>query len=286
MQAKKNSIFENSNNLLDGTTGIVYLLYVGRENYAAKIQDLMTDALFADKSNVNQVMCRLTQKGNNFLISKGSYRKEGSRGRARDIYTANLDPLIATLNQFNIKFDERMLTDALTVLSEASDFFPKFLTNTYQTFIIRKLPWHILLATYFSFLSTALRSYDIIVYPIPSDFQTIKEKMRLVAEKNVLLSKELLNIFLQLSSPTLVYNPEFVEHFKRVIEELYSKESDMVKFMELLKGLQKEGISDLSVFLPQVRAVMAIYEKIDEIMAKLKIAETKTEEICNRSSKP
>ena len=62
-------IFKKSNSLLSGANGIVYLLFVGRNNYAANIQDLMTDTLFADKSNVNQIMVKLTESGKDFLIS-------------------------------------------------------------------------------------------------------------------------------------------------------------------------------------------------------------------------
>ena len=152
MQAKKNSLIDQSYSLLDGTTGLVYLLFVGRDNYAQNMQKIMTDALFADKSNVNQVMHRLTQGGNRFLISKRLYREEGSRGRARHIYSANTNPIIITLKSLGVKFEESMLKDTLNLMSEASDFFPKFLTNIYQIKVIRKFVWHHILSMYFFFL--------------------------------------------------------------------------------------------------------------------------------------
>ena len=213
-------IFKKSNSLLSGANGIVYLLFVGRNNYAANIQDLMTDTLFADKSNVNQIMVKLTESGKDFLISKGPYRKKGARGRARDIYTANINPITGTLKRFNINFDESELTFALNQLCETSDFFPKYLTNTFQTFLIRKMPWHALLSIYFFYLSETMRSNDFIVYPMPSNFKVSKEKIQILLERNPSIRKNLIFLSSQLNSPFLGLNPEFKAQIDKAMEQL------------------------------------------------------------------
>jgi len=148
LQTKNDRIFDKATGTLSGSTGIAYLLFVGRDNYASNIQRPMK-AVFAHESNVNQTVARLTQAGKQFLISKGHYRKKGTPGRARDIYTANINPIIGTLKKFDITYDESELIFVLSALSESSDHFPKFLSNMFQPFLIRKFHWHQLLAFYF-----------------------------------------------------------------------------------------------------------------------------------------
>lgn len=269
MPLNKNSIFETSDNPLDGTTGIVYILFVGRDNYAQNIQSLMTDVLFADRSNVNQVMHRLIQKGNRFFISKGTQRIKGHPGRARDVYTANLEPMMGTLKRLNVKFDEGELAGALGDLSKVSDFFPKFLTNMYQTHIIRRFQWHQILSMYFLFLSVAVRSCDIISYPLPTNFAVNRQEVESLLKKYPCLSKDLLDIYSQLNSPTFVFNPKYVEHLNALADQLYSKEMDAMKVFKFLKGLQDLGVSDLPVLLEQVRDVREIDKTLKQIQAKL-----------------
>jgi cell fate (sporulation/competence/biofilm development) regulator YmcA (YheA/YmcA/DUF963 family) len=286
LQTQKDSkIFKKSNSLLDGTNGIAYLLFVGRNNYAANIQDLMTDTLFADKSNVNQIIHKLTASGKDFLISKGTYRKKGVRGRARSIYTANNKPITGTLKRFNISFEETELSFALNQLGETSDFFPKYLTNTFQTFLIRKMPWHTLLSIYFFYLSEIMRCNDFIVYPMPANFQVSKEKIHILLEKYPSIRKDLTYLFTQLGSPMLGLNPEFKAHIEKAMEQLNSKDSEMMTFLDFLKALQKEGITDFSVLESQVKEVMTVYARIDEIKAKLKVVDNKLEKI-DKSNAP
>ena len=233
----------------------------------------MTDTLFADKSNVNQVIAKLLKEGNDFLISKGSYRKKGDRGRARNLYTANIDPVCVTLNAFKIEFNDKELQFALESLAETSDFFPKFLTNTYQTFLIRKLPWHVILSTYLYYLSEVLRARDLIIYPMPSNFSIKKEKLNSILQDHVNLRKELRSISSQLSSPTLGLNPEFKAQMDQAVDQLDSKDSDASKFFGFLQELKKEGITDFSELLSQVKEVKSTVEKMREIKIKLEEVE-------------
>jgi hypothetical protein len=282
---KDSKIFKNSNNLLSGANGIVYLLFVGRNNYAANIQDLMTDKLFADKSNINQITHKLLESGNDFLISKGYFRKKGDRGRARHIYTANTNPIIGTLKKFNITFNEDELKFAFNQLSETADFFPKYLTNTFQTFLIRKMPWHGLLSIYFYYLSETIRSTDIFAYPMPANFKVDKEKLKILLERNPSIRKNLISFHSQLSSPFLGLNPEFKAHIDKAMEQLDSKDSEMMKMLGLFKTLEKEGITDFSVLESQAKEVMSVYAHIDEIKAKLKVVDSKLEKV-EKSNSP
>jgi predicted transcriptional regulator len=268
-------IFEISNNMLSGANGIVYLLFVGRQNYAANIQEPMTETLFADKSNVNQIIAKLLKEGSDFLISKGSYRKKGKRGRARNLYTANIDPITVTLKAFNIKFNDHELQFALDSLAETSDFFPKFLTNMYQTFIIRKLPWHGILSIYLYYLSEVLRANYPIVYPMPPNFSIKKEKVTPILQEHITLRKELRSISSQLSSPTLGLNPEFKAHMDNAMDQLDSKDSDARKVLKFLQGLRNEGITDFSALLSQVKEIRTTYEKVQQIKNKLEEVERK-----------
>jgi hypothetical protein len=277
--SKDIKIFKKSNSLLSGANGIVYLLFVGRNNYAQNIQDLMTDKLVSDKSNINQIVHKLLESGKDFLITKGSYRNKGARGRARDIYTANTKPITATLQQFNIPFNEPELLFILRELSETADFFPKFLTNIFQTFVIRNLTWHQVLSMYFRYLSETLRAIDFIVYPIPSNFRINKETIEIVLKKNPSIRKDLISFSSQLSSPWLGLNPEFKANIDVAMAQLDLKGSELMKAFEFLKTLQNEGITDFSILQSQAKEVMTVYEHIDEIKSKLKEVDIKLEKM-------
>lgn len=272
---KENSIFENSDSLLDGASGIVYLLFVKRDNYAQNIQGLMTKVLFADRSNVNQAMHRLIKEGNRFFVSKGSMRIERKPGRAREIYTANLEPITNTLRRLNVKYDKNQLFFALDRLSIVSDFFPKFLTNMYQKHIIRRFQWYQTLSYYFLFLSTAIKSTEIISYPFPANFKVDKQEVEELLKTYPSLSKELMDLFSQLNSPNHYYNPKYVEQLNAIADQFSSKESEAMKSLQFLKGIQELGITDFSVLLSQLQEVRAIFEKRDELWAKLNAAEIK-----------
>jgi hypothetical protein len=268
LQARNDRIFEKASSMLSGANGIVYLLFVGRENYAANIQGLMTGALFADKSNVNQVMAKLTV-GKTFLVYKGKFREKGARGRARQIYSANLSPITATLNKLEIGFDEQELSKTLVVLSDISNYFPKYLTNIFETFLIRRLTWHQILASYITYLSLIIRYSDLMVYPMPSELHLSKEVKEGVLQSYPLIVQHLESIAFQLHSPSIGINPQYKAHLDKITDELASRESQTTKFLTLLRELEKEGITDFSALLSIVREVIAIYQKRDELLKRL-----------------
>jgi hypothetical protein len=271
LQTKKNSLLGKSSPL-DGTPGIVYLLYVGRENYAQNIQNVMTDGLYANRSNVNQTMDKLTGFGKRFLISKGLYRKKGSRGRARELFVANLNPITSTLKELKVEYDESKLVEILTALSDTSDFFPKFLTNMYQIHHIRRWAWYQTLSVYFLFLSEAIK-YNVMAYPFPETLKVDREKVGKIVEKYPSVSKDLHIIFSKLASPELYFNPKFVEWQNKIMDQLSSKESEAMKSIKFFNGLQELGINDFSELLKQTRAVIEIYKRREQIEAKLLEAE-------------
>jgi hypothetical protein len=279
LQTKKNSIISKTNPL-DGTQGIVYLLYVGRENYAQNIQGVMTDGFYANRSNVNQTMEKLTGSSKRFLIPKGSRRKKGARGRARDIFTANLTPIMATLKQLNVEYNESKLLDTLTALSDTSAFFPKFLTNMYQIHIIRRWAWYQTLSMYFLFLSIAVES-RLIVYPMPEKLKVNQEKVNCLIAKYPTASKDLQSIYKKLASPEHYFNPKFIEWQNKLVDQFSSKESEAIKTLKLLQGIQDLGIN-YSDLLEQVKVAMEIYKRRELIEAKLLEAEKSLEQLTEK----
>jgi hypothetical protein len=259
------------------------LFYVGRENYAQNIQNLMTDGLYANRSNVNQTMDKLTGFGKRFLISKGLRHKKGSRGRARELFTANLNPITSTLKELNVEYDESKLVETLTALSDTSDFFPKFLTNMYQIHLIRRWAWYQTLSIYFLFLSEAIKS-NVIAYPFPETLKVNREKVGKLVEKYPSVSKDLHVLFSKLASPELYFNPKFIEWQNKIIDQLSNKESEAVKSLKFLQGLQELGINDFSELLKQTRAVMEIYKRREQIEVKLLEAEEAQKRLTDKKS--
>jgi hypothetical protein len=272
LQTKKSSIIAKSH-ILDGTTGIVYLLYVGRENYAQNIQGIMTDSLYANRSNVNQTMDKLTGgSGKRFLVSKGLHHKKGSRGRARELFIANLNPINSTLKEMGVECDENKLVEIMTALSGTSDFFPKFLTNMYQIHLIRRWAWYQTLSMYFLFLSEVVRS-SLVIYPMPETFKVSQEKLSYLKTKYPSLENDLQGIYSKLASPELYFNPKYIAILKKLQELLSNKESDAMQGFKFLQGLQELGLSNFSQIIDQTRVVIEIYKRREDIEAKLLEAE-------------
>jgi hypothetical protein len=276
LEAENDSIiFEKSSNILGGSNGIIYLLFLGRDNYARQAQGPMKGTLFTDNSNVNQVIGKLLKETPDFLISKGKCREEGKRGRERNLYTANINPIIVTLKAYNIKFDQQEIELALKELAETGDFFPQFLINMFKDFIIRRLPWQGILSQYFYYLSEVMRANKLIIYPMPSHFSVNQEKIDEILKLYPNIRKNLFAIAMQLSSPMTGINPEFKNQINKSLEALEEKDSELMKFLTFLQELKKMGVTDFSALVSQTREVIGVYEKLEEIKAKLKQVEEK-----------
>ena len=152
----KNSGFE----ALDGTAGIVYLMFLGRETYVAQIQEPLTASrIYKNKENVNQTFYRLTKEEGKLLKL---IRTEKGKVGTPNLYTSNFEPVFTTLKKAGIEFDEKDLTKTLTDLSFLNDSFPKYLINILNhgsSKLYSKLYWKLTLANYFRFLFTMLEQF-------------------------------------------------------------------------------------------------------------------------------
>ena len=139
---------------LDGSTGITYLMFLGRETYPHKIQESLVSAgIFKNKENVNQAIYRLLKYDDQYLQF---IRKVKTAGMPK-IYTADFNPIFVTLEKLKQKFDVQKVKSTITLLSGLNDHFPSFIIGTSSLGDKRlvspnKLRWNYLLAQYFFFL--------------------------------------------------------------------------------------------------------------------------------------
>jgi len=89
---KNKKLFQRLDKILNGLNGIVYLMFLGRDTYAAKIQNSLVGTIYKKNSSVNQTVQRLLKHGSEFLIFQRKHREEGVPGRKAEIYTASFDP--------------------------------------------------------------------------------------------------------------------------------------------------------------------------------------------------
>jgi hypothetical protein len=154
----------------------------------------------------------------------------------------------------------------------------------YQIHVIRKLSWYQTLSFYFFFLSIAIKSVNLVAYPFPEKFTFDSEKVSKLTAKYPSLSKDLDLIFSKLNSPTLFFNPKFIESTRKLAEQLSSTESEAMKVIKFLKGLQDLGITDFSELTTQAKVVTEIYRRRDEIEAKLQKAEDASKKLEEKNS--
>lgn len=151
---------ENTEEILRGSTGIVYIMFLGRVTYAAEISQYLVPTLYRKSPSVNQAVQRLLSHGSDFLVSKGRHREEGTPGPEAEMYTANHDPLFGILKKYDIRFDRDQLTYTISNLYEASAGFPKLLVDklTRKTTLIA--PFNSILSNYFAYLAHILTQLE------------------------------------------------------------------------------------------------------------------------------
>lgn len=151
---------------LAGSTGVIYLMFLGRETYIADIQEPLLppkklqsrrQGFFKNKENVNQAFERLREKGEFYL----KFMKEEKKPGKPKFYTANMGPVFATLNGARVKSHEAMFESLLKSLSVLNDEFSSYLINAstlggQMSFSSKSLTWPRTLGFYFMFLATSL----------------------------------------------------------------------------------------------------------------------------------
>ena len=272
-------IFARLNKILKGSDGIIYLMFAGRETYAAKVQGRLVGTIYKHSANVNQAVERLLKHKAEFLIFKRKQREYGSRGREAENYTSNLDPVYLTLKSLGVEFNQEELESVLVQLSEANDYFPKYLTNVFEVSVLRTLSWNSLLSMYLTFLVGVLKSSGLVVYPMPSDFSIDKGKVAPLLGKNPNLKTELSTISMQVSSPGLGLNPQFKAHLGKVLNGLENLESYSLGLVEFLNELKEMGITDFSDLASRFREGMTQLEQVKTLAENLKELDHQIEKV-------
>jgi hypothetical protein len=126
---------------LDGLNGLVYILCLGHEVYAASFEDaIMEQGLLKDKASIYQSIRELSKAGY-FSVDKTLYNK---RGQPR-MLKANENTVIETIKK-DAKLDpeyERATRTLIERLSPSTMEFPRFLAKytTPATLNVKKLQW-------------------------------------------------------------------------------------------------------------------------------------------------
>ena len=282
MKSEENKkLFQRLNKILSGSDGIVYLMFLGRDTYAAKIKDLLLGTIFRHDSNVNQVVNRLLKHGSEFLVFKRKYRKEKTPGRAAKIYTASFHPIFLTLEAFNVNFDKKELRFLIESLSASNDAFPEYLTNMYEKSMVLNWPWHITLAHYFAYISDYLRitSLPVIdkttqIYSIlPTSISIPKETIDSLLNKYPDLEMKFASMTMQLTLARIKLKPKYLSH----LEELIKARRDLLSGLETIKKFEPK-LKELENFLnllkqadlKDIESTMEYIERIRETEEFLK----------------
>jgi len=125
--AENRKHFLRLHEILRGSKGIVYLMFLGRDTYTAMIRNSFVPAIFQNPENVDQTVKNLLKHGSELLIFRRKDRKEKRPGRKANIYTASFDPIFLTLRAFGIDFDKDEMQRVIKLLSPTNDYFPRYL---------------------------------------------------------------------------------------------------------------------------------------------------------------
>lgn len=138
---------------LNGTRGVVYLMFVGRKTYAGAFQEkLVKVGLLKDQANVNQAVSFLLKEG--FLKEVEEQADKPGKPRIR---TANIAPLFETLKvcASKLSHDEvEEITFWVLSLGEVMDYFPDYLALRFKEnslLRLKALPWNYILGDFFFF---------------------------------------------------------------------------------------------------------------------------------------
>jgi len=247
-------LFQRLDKILGGSDGIVYLMFLGRDTYAAKIKDSLVGTIYKHDSNVNQAVKRLLKHGSEFLVFKRRYREEGTPGREAEIYTASFDPIFLTLKASDIDFNEKELQHTLECLSPANDSFPQYLINVFEISTVRNMSWDIILANYFSYMPELLltsllpinRQKEQTYSLLPTNIAIPKDKIDLLLSKHPDVPKKFKSnaARIALSSEKTGLNPELrralAQNLPNIDLKLFETIRDLLNAVEVLARMQRE----------------------------------------------
>ncbi len=133
---------------LDGFTGLVYLMFLGRETYPGEWVEELWPRFVENKETVYQAVKRLERRGLVHVVR----REEKKRGRPK-YYQADPTPFINTLRQYTK--NEVLIKKVMrlpSVISPLINKFPMMLDKS----VALKLPWRFLIGLYLYFIVSPL----------------------------------------------------------------------------------------------------------------------------------
>ena len=266
MKPQKNKkLFQRPDKILNGLKGIVYLMFLGRDTYAAKIQNSLVGTIYKKNSSVNQTVQRLLEHGSEFLIFQRKHREEGVPGRKAEIYTANFDPIFQTLLAFNVNFDKDELQQALKLLSPANDSFPQYLNNVFDKSVLRKASWHLILSNYFTYMSELIRSRLLPpasqegapFSPLPTDISIPEEKINLLLSNYPDLPEKFVTMSVKMSLKDFGLNPRLqsflVKALPKIDQKLFQTVLGLQGAVDIFQKMKESGAESIMEYIERVR---------------------------------
>jgi hypothetical protein len=256
-------------------------MFLGRDTYAAKIQNSLVGTIYKKNSSVNQTVQRLLKHGSEFLIFQRKHREEGVPGRKAEIYTASFDPIFQTLQAFNVNFDKDELQLVIKLLSPANDYFPQYLRNILQRSTMRSMSWIHILASYFSYLAENLKigalpngQKEQIFTLLPADVAIPKDNIDSILRIYPHLPEKLTSYAIKMNLSGIGMNPGFVQ---ALVENIPKIDVNLFKQMPKLLSMEKD-LHDIATRFQQlglkdedsIKDFMKKFSEIEKTMERIR----------------
>ena len=248
-------LFHKLNRALTGSDGIVYLMFLGRDTYAAKIQGFLVGTIYKHNSNVNQSVNRLLKYGSEFLVFRRTHREKRTPGRAAEIYTASFDPIFLTLGAFGMDVDKDEMQLVVKLLSPTNDYFPQYLRNILQRSIMRNMSWVNILASYFTYLAENLRIGSLpngqkeqIFTLLPTDVAIPKDNIDSILRRYPNMPEKFVSYSIKMNLSGIGLTPEIVQ---KLVENIPKIDTKLFGQISKLLSMEKE-LHDVSTRLKQL----------------------------------
>jgi len=258
-------------------------MFLGRDTYAAKIQNSLVGTIYKKNSSVNQTVQRLLKHGSEFLIFQRKHREEGVPGRKAEIYTASFDPVFLSLEAFEIDFDKDELQRVIKLLSRANDYFPQYMRNILQRSAMRSMSWIHILASYFNYLAENLKIGSLpdwqkekIYTLLPTDVAIPKGNIDSILRIYPHLPEKLTSYAIKMNLSGIGMNPGFVQ---ALVENIPKIDVNLFKQMPKLLSMEKD-LHDIATTFKQLG--LKDEDSIKDFMEKLSAIEKRSKELMER----
>lgn len=131
---------------LDGLTGVVLLMFAGRETYTTRFSSELTPRFYQNIENVDQAVRRLEKEGYLKTIHKDVVERGAPKYR-----TASPKVLKMLLDTVKKAGGETYTEQLFKDLSAVSPYFPEYLATVLEAGKVTKLPWDMVFGNYLTF---------------------------------------------------------------------------------------------------------------------------------------